>query len=1145
MAVQNLFLGFGGTGTHILTHLKEFAHYKYGEKPDYLEFKQFDTIATENWKPGETINVAGAAGQEETIFKGKEVSLDPTTEYFFLGDSGNSLSDLTSGPLRDVDRRKRDFPHLDDWLNSDWLSRILPGAALNISRGAAQQRQIGRFAMFTNVQAVINDISKKLREMKSRAGGDTVNVWVVGSAAGGTGAGCLIDAGYIARLAAKQSNQAVVLTAVLVLPEVYSELDGIDKGRAYAMIREIERVQEVGLEGAPDLYSAGGARVTSDVIYDREERLHSTPPNKLFDYLIYLSDSCANEKQRIRFFGAAASALDPYVDRNVGATMMEKLVNTTGVPIGIGASRLTLPKNTYADRFVWTEVQSILEAILPPKIDPITQRPIELLSGSTPDREAEAEGRIRELAALFDDILEFARVRGDDAFEDFVKNQLSPKQIIEKWYQFAGMSPDEAGVSQDDLELLPLLAYCNPLKSRTMKPDVEVPTSDLEVRTLVESKKLKNKISAKDSAIQFSDELIAIRTEYLDSSEGSNNFERGRRFVFDTMSRRLKNKIDESLKKSLANLETIRADKAALDNGTSFTRLRREVEIMASPEGPLAEVEARVRKMVDLSRKTSNDRQLDQTANDAVAELRDTKPGGMLGGGDRKVNAAQKEARDAMWNFIGSQQKERLLEDLLKLLNVVRQRFGRWLKAMDAVKSNLTVSEDDSKAGRACWDQIKKRLQDLEDRLYRMSEDDSQLITLDANNPADKTMQGYETKLRSVAMRSNDDGDVGDEFASKARWNVSFDDQSDPSISLAFGDNVPLSHRLSEVHRDLYKAMRKQVDVRLQEITIFDFLQFIDNEYNLSAGDVTNALLGKSKSLLKTEDGVQNYQWVHARPRGEKMSSYATELQNQLKAKKGDNVKDSQSQHSDPDSITLLSVSSPKAGTANDLPELQSCATAYLSSVSTTAEGAQNRRETENSLIYHIFRGEQEAWFIERQAALHDGHHFDSVKQLTPPRISRLLSSPGLTKGFVQCVATGAIHFDKSEMVWKMAKSNEEEVTLTRPNEDLIRAMVVVCLQRRSDIGRQIRLFSENELNETASAAAIRSGSNLVTKMREYHEDTPTIEAFIEQRYQPAAGDLNSVKGEERQEHIRNALLRVFKFYSSVNSHTDLARRSV
>ena len=186
MATQALVLGFGGTGAHILTFLKEQAVLKYGAKPESIRFLLFDTIA--DWKPGETVKILGGAA-EEKLAAGREegTSLDPNTEYFFLSDHDPDLEKHVYEYLAQAGDHDR-LPHLKDWLHAPWLSLNVQRARLNILEGAAQQRQIGRFAMFQNAEAIVQQIRTEMRRLKQAAQGAAINVWLVGSSAGGTGA---------------------------------------------------------------------------------------------------------------------------------------------------------------------------------------------------------------------------------------------------------------------------------------------------------------------------------------------------------------------------------------------------------------------------------------------------------------------------------------------------------------------------------------------------------------------------------------------------------------------------------------------------------------------------------------------------------------------------------------------------------------------------------------------------------------------------------------------------------------------------------------------------------------------------------------------------------------------------------------------
>src|SRR5215212_7985060 len=122
--------------------------------------------------------------------------------------------------------------------------------------------------MFKNTEKILAHLRPIVRNLARVADGADVNVWLIGSSAGGTGAGCLIDAAYLTLLAAGETKLKV--TGVIVLPNVYANVGGISQGRAYSLLRELERVQEQGVP-VNDKYAApyGDKGISSRVVYDR------------------------------------------------------------------------------------------------------------------------------------------------------------------------------------------------------------------------------------------------------------------------------------------------------------------------------------------------------------------------------------------------------------------------------------------------------------------------------------------------------------------------------------------------------------------------------------------------------------------------------------------------------------------------------------------------------------------------------------------------------------------------------------------------------------------------------------------------------------------------------------------------------------
>src|SRR5687768_12634532 len=149
MAMQALVLGFGGTGAHILTALKELTVLKHGRVPETIKFLLFDTIA--DWEPGKVQSVGGASEEKTAKSDDAAASLAPLTEYFQLHDFPPDLRTHVFDYLSSAGNPDA-FPHLKDWLHAPWLSENVQPNQLAINIGAAQQRHIGRYAMFKNAE---------------------------------------------------------------------------------------------------------------------------------------------------------------------------------------------------------------------------------------------------------------------------------------------------------------------------------------------------------------------------------------------------------------------------------------------------------------------------------------------------------------------------------------------------------------------------------------------------------------------------------------------------------------------------------------------------------------------------------------------------------------------------------------------------------------------------------------------------------------------------------------------------------------------------------------------------------------------------------------------------------------------------------
>ena len=163
-----LLIGLGGTGIKSLVHAKKMFIEAYGEVPPTIAFLGIDTNLLE-----QRYSIDGVALDE--------------SEYCSLYVSKQDALAIYN-------------------LHRDRLSWI-PEENRCIFRAPAQCRTAGRFAFCVNRDLVVESVNQKLNEVKSAFSKDCYpEINVVSSLCGGTGAGMLIDMGYLLRQVAQESK---------------------------------------------------------------------------------------------------------------------------------------------------------------------------------------------------------------------------------------------------------------------------------------------------------------------------------------------------------------------------------------------------------------------------------------------------------------------------------------------------------------------------------------------------------------------------------------------------------------------------------------------------------------------------------------------------------------------------------------------------------------------------------------------------------------------------------------------------------------------------------------------------------------------------------------------------------------------------
>ncbi|MFW6295857.1 MAG: tubulin-like doman-containing protein [Halothece sp.] len=210
-------IGLGGTGYGVVLKLKKHFVDTYGAVPPIIQLLSIDT--TEN------------AQQREETNDGLSVTLDSSEFY--------PISVTNPGQVVRIN------PHIQEW----WPSEV--NANLCIDKGAGQVRARGRLGLFARSAEIsdrIHSCINQVRDLKSTKEADAqdflisstggVEVFIVGSLAGGTGSGTFLDVAFMTR----DRDPLINITGILALPRVFmgKPFTELVQSNAYGALKEIE-----------------------------------------------------------------------------------------------------------------------------------------------------------------------------------------------------------------------------------------------------------------------------------------------------------------------------------------------------------------------------------------------------------------------------------------------------------------------------------------------------------------------------------------------------------------------------------------------------------------------------------------------------------------------------------------------------------------------------------------------------------------------------------------------------------------------------------------------------------------------------------------------------------------------------------------
>ncbi len=1119
MAIQALVMGFGGTGAHILTYLKEIAVLKHGKKPDSLKFLLFDTIA--GWAPGKTVQIIGGVG-EETLAEGHEegTSLDNVSEYFYLQDQHPTLHDYVYQLLAEGATSVNDYPHLKDWLHTPWLGQRIPKDRLNVKDGAAQQRQIGRFAMFQNVQAIVSHLERALHELQNQAHGATVSVWLIGSSAGGTGAGSLLDAAFMTRLVAARLGIGIQVSGVIVLPSIYAEKPGISDARAYSLFRELDRLQEVEIR-TQDRYLVNNRQVSSEVSYDATSQHRAMVEAKLFDNLFYLGTACRNDNDREAFFSSVANALDPYLDEGQGRELLQNSINEIGfAAASFGAARLYVPQETYAELFAWEEVREFLMALTAPKEE--GKQVTDVYAGEKADRQTGAITKVKNLLPLFEKLLEL-KGKTPEQMIGFAKQTLEPQTIVNQWYQLGAVGIVDVHLSPAERQKA-VLAYTNPYFSLREANRDRVTITNIEVKTYKESQKAGHaKEDQTASRDRFAQELGHRTERYKQTGQGT--FEEGRQFILKTLSDHLAGKIDTLIQEEFDRFPQVAWDTATPATGTVMTRLYQELREIITPGGPLETISAILTTFLN-ALDTEENLRSHQVTNE-VNTLRNRNPTFMDKWGTW-VEEPQVRAREECAKYIQWYQKRGLFKDLQGLIKQVQQRFADWAEAFRRALEDLALSVP----GRlSALETVNlQHLTRLQGRLYRLARNRSALISCEPELPGggrDETMQGYREELRRYAVGEREKR-LAYQLLVETHWQLQRP-RGIPQVELVMKmgqteRTFSSGQSLRLLHQELHDHFRRFVDNEMGKRDIFDYLLYAQNQRNVSSAHIARLLDGACAVLLQTTGTVPTVSWVYNNPKDPLKTNLITSLGVELTKIHPKTDQSEKNIYSDRQSLTLLKIAKPAPA---EVININQCRDAYMKEQIEMVSGNFKRDEAlYRAQVYHPFRAELEAWYMERRQAHWLSQTLKPEDQISP-KLTRLLEHPDMMQAFVYCIATQVVEKDQQRQIWvfhnAVLNKDLELTTTEEATADVVRAAVVFILRQQEGKPRSMVKITFDHAMQSVTSAAQREGKN--------RDDL--VEAFV--------GKINSVERTPLDDFLDNN--EYFRQFKDDGSPLELAER--
>ncbi len=395
MPKRVLAIGVGGSGKAVLTILKERLEETYGQVPDNVVLLSLDTddLRSTDVFAGTQLNVQIDERGRDPEFRHIVSHPGTTMDTIF--------ADIASG-------RSTSYMH---WLEKEKLARILSPAEKSIRGGAQQRRPIGRVGLFQRwdhpiYSSVTNAIAQIYGEPEEDSALDVVKIeqskrqiFIIGSVAGGTGSGFMIDVANLVGHAVRSNQkwQSIDVSAIIVLPDAFSSYttamnDPTNlRPNSYAALRELDRFVCTHSSMLPYM-----------VRYDNDLRSITWSTNQLIDHIYLVDTACPSAVGDMDLSGDPTRGVFPiisdfvmaHIDQSLGDALAT-LRSNAGIHYdkeegwqysSFNVLTYILPIDDIIESFSYRYLQELLRRQYLPISDKKVQAQVEMAAGKEVER---------------------------------------------------------------------------------------------------------------------------------------------------------------------------------------------------------------------------------------------------------------------------------------------------------------------------------------------------------------------------------------------------------------------------------------------------------------------------------------------------------------------------------------------------------------------------------------------------------------------------------------------------------------------------------------------------------------------------------------------------------------------------------------